>query len=248
MCSLYSSRSIKSRLAQIHRNSLICCFCFDESVHESFVLFFSFSFFSIFKTFRKFELIEPQLSVLARFCVYCIISSLAKIDEDKEDEQNQTKKLKRSFNENETSKDDERPSKKPKVDDSLLEILSDGTEKMETTSNRDGDVNVQSSSSTSTKSPTKSPSSKSSSKKQSTAEIPEPLNGCLQNLFKTLYKLTFSSDLTPKVLFVRQFLIYLHRCGGESILPVLNIFPSDLMKNLLKIPNDSTFNYDFVLR
>lgn len=209
-------------------------------------------FFSLFqkKTSRKFELIEPQLSVLARFCVYCIISSLAKIEEEKEDEQNQSKKLKRSLNENETtSKDDERPSKKPKMDDSLLEILSDGTEKMETSSNQDANLQSSSSSSSSAKSPTKSPSSKSSSaKKSSTAEIPEPLNGCLQNLFKTLYKLTFSSDLTPKVLFVRQFLIYLHRCGGESILPVLNIFPSDLMKNLLKIPNDSTFNYDFVLR
>lgn len=182
---------------------------------------------------------------MARFCVYCIISSLAKINEEREDEQAQAKKLKRSLNENEASKDDERPTKKPKMDDSLLEILSDGTEKMDTASNRDGDANLQSSSA---KSPTKSPSSKSSGKKPSTAELPEPLNGCLQNLFKTLYKLTFSSDLTPKVLFVRQFLIYLHRCGGESILPVLNIFPSDLMKNLLKIPNDSTFNYDFVLR
>lgn len=207
----------------------------------TFVLFSSF----ISENSRKFELIEPQLSVLARFCVYCIISSLAKINEEKEDEQNQAKKLKRSLNENETSKDEERPPKKPKMDDSLLEILSDGTEKMDASSNRDGDVNFQSSS---TKSPTKSPSSKSSAKKPSTTEIPEPLNGCLQNLFKTLHKLTFSSDLTPKVLFVRQFLIYLHRCGGESILPVLNIFPSDLMKNLLKIPNDSTFNYDFVLR
>lgn len=203
--------------------------------------------------FRKFELIEPQLSVLARFCVYCIISSLAK-DEEKKHEQNQTNnrekkqqdsKLKRTINENETSKDDERPQKKPKMDDSLLEILSDGTEKMETSSIRDGDVNLlSSSSSSSSKSPSKSPSSK----KPSAVEIQEPLNSCLQNLFKTLHKLTFSSDLTPKVLFVRQFLIYLHRCGGESILSVLNIFPADLMKNLLKIPNDSTFNYDFVLR
>lgn len=204
------------------------------------------------KNSRKFELIEPQLSVLARFCVYCIISSLAK-DEEKKHEQSQTNnrekkqqdsKLKRSLNENETLKDDERPPKKPKMDDSLLEILSDGTEKMDTSSNRDGEVNLLTPSSSSSKSPSKSPSSK----KLSAVEIQEPLNSCLQNLFKTLHKLTFSSDLTPKVLFVRQFLIYLHRCGGDSILPVLNIFPSDLMKNLLRIPNDSTFNYDFVLR
>lgn len=192
------------------------------------------------ENFRKFELIEPQLSVLARFCVYCTISSLAKT----------SNKLKRSLNETETLNDDERPAKVRKVDDSLLGILSDGTEKIDSKPNGDGDAAAASSTSTtaaSTKSPSKSPS-KASSKTASVVKIHEPLKSCLQDLFQTLYKLTFSSDLTPKVLFVRQFLIYLHRCGGESILPVLNIIPTGLMKNLLKISNDSTFNYDFILR
>lgn len=165
---------------------------------------------------RKFELIEPQLSVLARLCVYCIVSSLQKTP----------KKIKRSLNGNDGS-DGERPAKVRKIDDSLLDILSDGQDKMDTTTNGDNDTN----SSTST-----------------TITIQEPLKSCLHDLFQTLYKLTFSSDLTPKVLFVRQFLIYLHRCGGECIMPILNIIPSGLMKNLLKIANDTVFNYDFILR
>lgn len=195
-----------------------------------------FCFFFFCKNFRKFELIEPQLSVLARFCVYCIISSLA----------NTSSKQKRILSENELTNDDERPAKVRKVDDTLLDILSDGTEKMETSPNGDGDSNLLSSSLSSSKSPSKSPSKLQS--KTSIVKIQEPLKSCLNDLFQTLYKLTFSSDLTPKVLFVRQFLIYLHRCGGESILPVLNTIPTGLMENLLKISKDSTFNYDFILR
>lgn len=163
--------------------------------------------------YRKFELIEPQLSVLARLCVYCIMTSLEK----------SAYKIKRSFNGNDTS--DERPAKVRKLDDSLLEMLSDGQERAENVSNGDNDA-----------------SSTSSNK------IQEPLKTCLQDLFQTLYKLTFSSDLTSKVLFVHQFLTYMHRCGGETIMPVLNIIPNGLMKNLLKITNGTSFNYDFILR
>lgn len=159
--------------------------------------------------YRKFELIEPQLSVLARLCVYCIMSSLEK----------NANKIKRTFNGNDAS--DERPAKIRKLDDSLLEMLSDG----QNISNGDNDTCS-----------------------TSTNKIQEPLKTCLQDLFQTLYKLTFSSDLTPKVLFVHQFLTYMHRCGGESIMPVLNLIPNGLMKNLLKITNGTSFNYDFILR
>lgn len=168
------------------------------------------------RNFRKFELIEPQLSVLARLCVYCIISSLEKTAD----------KSKRQSNGKETI-DGERPAKIRKIDDSLLEMLTDGQEKMETVSNGDNETSTTSS---------------------STVRIQEPLKSCLRNFFQTLYKLTYSSELTPKVLFVRQFLIYLHRCGGECITPVLNIIPNGLMKNLLGIASDTAFNYDFILR
>lgn len=170
-------------------------------------------FFFFFLNFRKFELIEPQLSVLARLCVYSIMSSLEK----------NAQTTKRSLNGNDAS--DERPAKVRKMDDSLLEILSDGAEKAESVTNGDNDTNS-----------------------TSFVRIQEPLKSCLQDLFQTLYKLTFSSDLTPKVLFVHQFLTYLHRCGGESIMLVLNIIPSGLMKNLLKITNGTSYNYDFILR
>lgn len=140
-------------------------------------------------------------------------------------EKNAVTNSKRPLNGCDTS--DERPAKIRKVDDSLLEILSDGQERAENVTNGDNDPNT-----------TTAPSSR----------INEPLKSCLQDLFQTLYKLTFSNDLTPKVLFVHQFLTYLHRCGGESIMPILNIIPSGLMKNLLKITNGSDYNYDFILR
>lgn len=162
---------------------------------------------------RKFELIEPQLSALARLCVYCIMSSLERSEN----------KIKRPYNGNDAS--DDRPAKIRKIDDSLLDILTDGQDRTENISN--GDNGISSSSAT---------------------KIQEPLRSCLQNLFQTLYKLTFSSDMTPKVLFVHQFLTYLHRCGGESIMPILNLIPIGLMKNLLKITNGTSYNYDFILR
>lgn len=133
-------------------------------------------------------------------------------------------KSKRTLNGNDSC--DERPAKIRKMDDSLLEILSDGQEKAEQVTNG-GDNETNSS---------------------NLMKIQEPLKSCLQDLFQTLYKLTFSSDLMPKVLFVHQFLTYLHRCGGETIMPVLNIIPSGLMKNLLKITNGTSYNYDFILR
>lgn len=163
---------------------------------------------------RKFKLIEPQLSVLARLCVYSIMSSL---------EKNATK-AKRSLNGSESS-DGERPAKMRKIEDSLLDILTDGQEKSEIGSNGDNEKSA-----------------------SSTIKIHEPLKSCLYDLFQTLYQLTFSSEATPKVLFVHQFLTYLHRCGGEKIRPVLNLMPNGLMKNLLKITNGTSFNYDFILR
>lgn len=138
-------------------------------------------------------------------------------------------KAKRPLSGGETN-DGERPAKIRKTEeDSLLEILTDGQEKADGVSNGDNDT-------------------KQSSSSSSTAKIQEPLKSCLYDLFQTLYQLTFSSELTPKVLFVHQFLTYLHRCGGEKIQFILNLIPSGLMQNLLKITNGTSFNYDFILR
>lgn len=138
----------------------------------------------------------------------------------------------------------ERPAKVRKIDDSLLEMLSDGAEKMDTNST----PNDESGGGSGTAENDNDKTSTAFSSSSSTVKVPEPLKSCLIELFYTLHKLTFSSDLTPKVLFVRQFLIYLHRCGGDSIMPILNLIPSGLMKNLFKMANDTIFNYDFILR
>lgn len=79
-------------------------------------------------------------------------------------------------------------------------------------------------------------------------KIREPLKVCLQDLFQTLYQLTFSNEMTPKILFVQQFLTFFHRCGGTRITPVLSLIPSGLMKNLLKIISSNEYTYDFILK
>lgn len=82
----------------------------------------------------------------------------------------------------------------------------------------------------------------------SAVKMREPLRVCLQDLFQTLYQLTFSNEMTPKILFVHKFLTYFHQCGGKRITPVLNLIPNGLMKNLLKIINFNDCSYDFILK
>lgn len=205
---MYNNTALRSVTDDITEQNTVSGFFQNDflSNGENILIFMSFSL--IFR--RKFELIEPQLSVLARLCVYSIMSSLEK----------NVITAKRSLNGSENS-DGDRPAKMRRVEDSLLEILTDGHEKSDSVANGDSD---------------------------SSLKIQEPLKSCLFDLFQTLYQLTFSSELTPKVLFVHQFLSYLHRCGGAKIRPVLNLMPSGLIKNLLKITNGNSLNYDFILR
>lgn len=79
-------------------------------------------------------------------------------------------------------------------------------------------------------------------------KIREPLKQCIEELFQTLYQLTLSTELTPKVIFVHQFLVLLHRCGGHRIRPILPLIPANLMQHLFKIMSVDEFSYDFILK
>lgn len=135
-------------------------------------------------------------------------------------------KAKRTSNGNESNDNESRPTKVRKMNDSPFELSASRN-----TPTNDSNTSSSTLSSSST-----------------TNKIREPLRICLQNLFQTLYQLTFSNELTPKVIFVHHFLNFLHRCGGNRIKPILNLIPNNLMKNLLKIMNVNEFNYDFILK
>lgn len=79
-------------------------------------------------------------------------------------------------------------------------------------------------------------------------KIREPFKQCIEELFQTLYQLTLSTELTPKVIFVHQFLMLLHRCGGNRIRPILTLIPVNLMQHLFKIMSVDEFSYDFILK
>lgn len=81
-----------------------------------------------------------------------------------------------------------------------------------------------------------------------TSKMREPLKECMEELFQLLYQLTFSTELTPKVIFVHQFLVLLHRYGGTRIRPILPLIPNGLMQNLFKILSVDDFSYDFILK
>lgn len=164
-------------------------------------------------------MIEPQLSALARLCVYCIISTLGI----------KTVKAKTLPN---GSDDNERPAKIRKIEDSPFDILaSSGQEKGQNSINGDSNATPMTTTATTTK-----------------FKMREPLRICLRDLLQSLYQLTFTNELTPKVLFVHQFLTYLHRCDRNRIGPVLNLIPTGLMKNLLKVMSTNEFSYDYILR
>lgn len=163
-------------------------------------------------------MIEPQLSALARLCVYCIISTLGI----------KTAKAKTLLN---GGDDNERPAKIRKVEDSPFDILANGQEKGQNSLNGDNNAVIVAATATTTK-----------------FKMREPLRICLRDLLQSLYQLTFTNELTPKVLFVHQFLTYLHRCDRNRIGPVLNLIPTGLIKNLLKVMSTHEFSYDYILR
>lgn len=76
----------------------------------------------------------------------------------------------------------------------------------------------------------------------------EPLKICIEELFRTLHQLTLCTELTPKVVFVHQFLLLLHRCGGNRIRPILTLIPPNFTQNLFKVMSVDEFSYDFVLK
>lgn len=82
-----------------------------------------------------------------------------------------------------------------------------------------------------------------------TETMKEPLQSCLQNLFRTFVMFTVTDELSPKTYFIYQFLLLLQQCGGtQRIKPVLKLLPQGLVQNLLKMINTNDSMHDFILR
>lgn len=83
---------------------------------------------------------------------------------------------------------------------------------------------------------------------QSSPVIREPLQTCLQNLFKMFAQFTVADNLTPRIYFIFQFLTLLQQCGKDRVKPALKLLPNGLIQNLLKVMITNDFTYDFILK
>lgn len=170
--------------------------------------------------FRKFELIEPQSTSLARLCVYCIISALELC-------LNSTTKKRKLSNASDSNDFAGRIAKMRKLnpDESSNSSLTDYPMQDDFSSTMAGIFT-----------------------EQSQPVIREPLQTCLQNLFKMFAQFTVIDDLSPRICFIYQFLAMLQQCGKDRIAPALKLLPNGLIQNLLKVMATNDLAYDFILK
>lgn len=83
---------------------------------------------------------------------------------------------------------------------------------------------------------------------ESPITVREPLQSCLQNLFKIFAQFLKCDELSPKINFIFEFLLLLVQCGKEKIKPVLKLLPNGLVQNLLKIITTDEYTVGFILR
>lgn len=83
---------------------------------------------------------------------------------------------------------------------------------------------------------------------ESPTTVREPLQSCLQNLFKIFAQFLKCDELSPKINFIFEFLLLLVQCGKDKIKPVLKLLPNGLVQNLLKIITTDEFTVGFILR
>ncbi|XP_055534886.1 mediator of RNA polymerase II transcription subunit 24 isoform X2 [Wyeomyia smithii] len=80
------------------------------------------------------------------------------------------------------------------------------------------------------------------------SNLKEPLQTCLQALFKTFAQYIVSDELSPKIFFMFQFLSLLVEVGKDRIKPVLKLIPNGLIQNMLKINATDDMTVGFILR
>lgn len=65
--------------------------------------------------------------------------------------------------------------------------------------------------------------------------LKEPLQASIKHIFRVFVQFVSGDELSPKAVFVYQFISLLVECGGERVTPVLRLLPPNLMQRLLKV-------------
>ncbi|XP_053676492.1 mediator of RNA polymerase II transcription subunit 24 [Anopheles nili] len=171
------------------------------------------------------EIVDPQSRVLAKLCVYCIIVTM---------EMSMTSSKKRTRGGTATDADTDIDSmctsaKLRKIDlDGMGVVGCDGGS---------NEFALES-----------AMESAASWDTAAITSLKEPLQGCLQMLFRTFTQHITTDELSPKVYFVFQFLSLLVESGRERIMCVLKLVPNGLVQNLLKINATDEMTVGLILR
>nr|XP_029732381.1 mediator of RNA polymerase II transcription subunit 24 [Aedes albopictus] len=84
--------------------------------------------------------------------------------------------------------------------------------------------------------------------RESSTQLKEPLQSCLQALFRTFSQYIVSDELSPKIFFMFQLLSLLVEVGKDRIKPVLKLIPNGLIQNMMKINATDDMTVGFILR
>nr|AAM52735.1 RE21150p [Drosophila melanogaster] len=158
---------------------------------------------------------EPQSLVLARLCVYCIISCLESRKGNGTSALTAMKKRSRSHD------DEELAANAAKV----RKVIGDGSDNSsDFTDTTTGAGLAALLGSTST-----------SELRTTPLTLREPLQTSVQHIFAVFLQFVSGDELSPKAVFVYQFISLLVECGGERVAPVLRLLPNGLVQQLLKV-------------
>jgi len=170
---------------------------------------------AIFFFFSSEDINEPQSLVLARLCVYCIISCLESRKGNGTSALTAMKKRSRSHD------DEELAANAAKV----RKVIGDGSDNSsDFTDTTTGAGLAALLGSTST-----------SELRTTPLTLREPLQTSVQHIFAVFLQFVSGDELSPKAVFVYQFISLLVECGGERVAPVLRLLPNGLVQQLLKV-------------
>ncbi|EDW30050.1 Trap100 [Drosophila persimilis] len=165
---------------------------------------------------RKIEDInEPQSLVLARLCVYCVISCLETRSGVACSSFSGLKKRSRSNDE------EDQATNVAKV----RKVIGDGSENSNDFTDNAGGL----------AGPRLASPSSSTELRATPQTLKEPLQSSIQHIFSVFLQFVSGDELSPKAVFVYQFISLLVECGGERVAPVLRLLPANLVQQLLKV-------------
>ncbi|KAH8260610.1 hypothetical protein KR038_008678 [Drosophila bunnanda] len=164
---------------------------------------------------------EPQSLVLARLCVYCIISCLESRNANSSSALTAMKKRSRSHDEEELTPN---AAKVRKVIGEGSDNSSDFTDPAATVGGASlGGTQLGTA------------AAFTAEVRATPLTLREPLQTSVQHIFGVFVQFVSGDELSPKAVFVYQFISLLVECGGERVAPVLRLLPSNLVQQLLKV-------------